>query len=90
VTRSFYVQIIDGPAAGWGYYTSVPPDRLIAVAPQPGKEGQFMRVLLDGHPWEGERRYRLIDEGVLALGVPLGPEHYTEDGDLLCSYRVVE
>lgn len=86
----YYVQIIDGPAAGWGYHTLIPPARLIAVAPQPGRAGQFMRVAVSGRPWLGERRYAIVDDEVLQLGTPKGDEHYTEDGELLCNYRVVE
>lgn len=82
--RGYRVAILDGPAVGWGYVLSVPPEPEIAVAPMPEGashvHGKWMRVY-PGDTWPDQRTYRL-DEAM--------PEQITGDGDLLCPYKVVE
>jgi hypothetical protein len=91
--RGYRVYVMDGPAEGWGYIVSVPPDPTIAIAPMPEGashvHGKWMRVLPDDQPqWAGARRYELAE--------PIPPpgeepaERLTSDGDLLCPYRVVD
>lgn len=80
----YKVVLEDGPAEGWGYVTSVPPDPVIAVAPMPHRpSGRFMRVLLDGYPWDGQREYargELPDDSTI-------PD---ELGDVVVRYRVLD
>jgi hypothetical protein len=91
--RGYRVYVMDGPAEGWGYVVSVPPEPTIAIAPMPEGashvHGEWMRVLPDDEPqWPGARRYELAE--------PIPPpgeepaERVTGDGDLLCPYRVVD
>lgn len=89
--RGYKVVIDDGPAKGWGYTVSVPPDPVIAVAPMPEGashvHGNWMRVVV-GDDWPGVRRYER-EELPLLLDAP--PEGLvTSDGDLVCRYRVIE
>lgn len=83
--RGYRVVIVNGPAAGWGYVTSVPPDPVIAVAPMPRERadihGNWMRVLVDAD-WPGARRYEREPTP--------DPAEVTADDDLICKYRVVE
>lgn len=79
--------IEDGPAEGWSYVTLVPPDPVIAIAPEPREDELsrrfgFMRVVLGDTPWPGQREYirgDLPDEDVL-------PD---ELGDIVVRYRVL-
>jgi hypothetical protein len=83
----YKVVVDDGPAEGWSYVTLIAPDPVIAVAPAPREDERsrrtFMRVLLEGEPWPGERRYargELPGEDVL-------PD---ELGDVIVRYRLVQ
>lgn len=80
----YYVQIESGPAAGWGYHTAIRPPAVIYVAPIPDREGEWMRVERDGHPWPGEQRYS--GEELPPLGQPIPPEFLTEDDEILARY----
>jgi hypothetical protein len=83
----YKVVIDDGPAEGWSYVTSVPPDPVIAVAPQPREDefsrSAFMRVLTDGEPWPGQHQY--------ARGELPGVDVLLDElEDVLVRYRVVQ
>lgn len=78
---SYLVKIIDGPAEGWSYHTSIPPDAEIAIAPLK-TDGPFswMRVPDQGVPaWPEQRTYYCI-----------GADGMTEDGDIVTLYRLKE
>jgi hypothetical protein len=84
---AYKVMIADGPAAGWTYTTSVPPDPVIAVAPAPREDERsrrtFMRVLLEGEPWPGQHQY--------ARGELPGVDVLLDElEDVLVRYRVVQ
>jgi hypothetical protein len=55
----YRVVIEDGPAAGWSYFTAIPPDETIALAPSPAsmQHGPWMRVLSVAGPRPGQRLY---------------------------------
>jgi hypothetical protein len=67
---SFFVQVVDGPAAGWSYYTGIEPDPVIAVAPLPGRPGEFFRAIISDAPWPDQHLYERepIEPAASALG----------------------
>lgn len=83
--RGYKVVIVDGPAKGWGYTVSVPPDPVIAVAPMPKAaqdlHGKWMRVIV-GDDWPDVRRYEREPTP--------DPAEVTAEDDLICAYRVIE
>jgi hypothetical protein len=81
----YRVVIEDGPAAGWSYFTAVPPDEVIAVAPSPPsmQRGQWMRVLRVAGPWPGQRLYC---RGPLPAG---DATEQDEQDEVSISYRLV-
>lgn len=83
----YYVQIESGPAAGWGYHTSIAPAAVIHVAPIPDRNGEWMRVAAGegDHPWPGEERYTgeelpKPDETIRGAAI------LTDDGDVIVRY----
>jgi hypothetical protein len=81
----YRVVIEDGPAAGWSYFTAVPPDEVIALAPSPRsmQRGEWMQVLRVAGPRPGQRLYC---RGPLPARDAADP---TEEDEVLISYRLV-
>lgn len=61
--QGFYVWCQGGPADDWGYETSIEPDDVITLIPDPRRTGAFVRVLnlLPGDtPWPDAVTYRRV------------------------------
>lgn len=75
---AFRVVIADGPAEGWSYVTLISPDQVIVLAPNPTRDGDWMRVLPGPEPWPGQLIY--------TQGVGAGSS-IDDDGDLCVPYE---
>lgn len=89
---SYLVRIVSGPAAGYEYVATVPPEETIVVAPNPRvpqidhqewSGSRWMRVPRPGPPWPGERRYKRgpLPDSPAPVGI------LTEDGDIIVPYE---
>jgi hypothetical protein len=81
---AYRVVIADGPAQGWSYVTFVPPDPILAIAPQPegSPQGEWMHVIAGApEPWPGQLDY---ERGALPTDVAL----VDEDGDVPVEYHL--